>query len=116
MWVNSNFVDSGRSGYNLAERCVQNKGPHKIEPGNSAHRELSVLHVQCLAIVYQQQEQPLCVLFSFVNALVLYGDSVAVPLLLELQAAMLDLKTEDRFSSDGSIQLGIMPPCSMLLS
>jgi len=47
------------------------------------------MHVRSLKIKYQQDAEPLCVLFSFLSALHLYGDSIACDKLFQLKAAML---------------------------
>ena len=73
------------------KECAENPGEFKtITAGDAIERDECSLHLKHLPIMHQQNDAPLCVLFSFLSALALYGDDVAVTKLLLLQSEMLD--------------------------
>lgn len=82
-WVVNNFT------YEFRSSCLEEPGvDHNIPNGDAIRREPTALHVKSLPIRYRQKELPLCVLYSMLSALQLYGDSVAPPILLTLKNQM----------------------------
>ena len=82
-FVANNFEES------FIYTCIHEERVHTISSGDPKERNESTLHVKGLSMMYMQQDKPLCVLYSTLSALSLYGDAKTVSHLLAMEGEML---------------------------